>query len=71
MDILVDFDKDADWGLLEHVQMRQELQALLGRNVDLISKRALERSENWLRRREILSTAKAFFSKTGAADAKR
>jgi predicted nucleotidyltransferase len=21
LDILVDFDKDADWGLLEHIQM--------------------------------------------------
>ena len=70
VDIVVDFDKSADWGLLEHVQMQQELQALLGRNVDLISKRALERSENWLRRREILNTARTFF-RAGATDAKR
>ncbi|RLB88486.1 MAG: hypothetical protein DRH10_07505 [Deltaproteobacteria bacterium] len=70
VDILVEFDKDADWGLLNHIQMRQELQALLGRKVDLISKRALERSRNWLFRREVLSTAKVFFSKTGVTDAK-
>lgn len=69
VDILVDFDKDADWGLLNHLQMRQELQALLGCKVDLISKRALERSRNWLFRREVLSTAKVFFSKTGVTDA--
>jgi len=70
VDILVEFDKDADWSLLDHVQMQQELQALLGHKVDLISKRALERSGNWLFRREVLSMAKVFFSKTGVTDAK-
>jgi len=70
VDILVDFDKDADWGLLEHIQMQRELQTLLGCNVDLISKRALERSRNWLFRREVLNTAKVFFSKKGVTDAK-
>lgn len=37
--------------------MEQELEAMLGRKVDLISKRAIERSSNWIRRQEILSTA--------------
>ena len=64
VDILVEFDTDADWSLLNHIQMQQELQTLLGREVDLISKRALERSRNWLFRREVLNTAKVFFSKT-------
>ena len=70
VDILVEFEKDAEWSLLDHIQMRKELQALLGREVDLISKRALERSGNWLFRREVLSTAKVFFSKMEVADAK-
>lgn len=70
LDILVDFEADAEWGLLEHVQMQQELQTLLHRNVDLISKRALERSQNWLRRQEILNTAQILFSKTEGAYAK-
>jgi len=61
LDILVDFDRDADWGLLEHIQMQQELQGLLHRSVDLITKRALLRSPNWLRRREILETAQVIF----------
>lgn len=62
VDVLVTFAEDADWGLLEHVQMQYELQALLGRSVDLISRRAVERSENWLRRPEILNTAQVLFS---------
>lgn len=70
LDILIDFDVDAEWGLLEHVQMQQELQSLLHRSVDLITKRALERSQNWLRRQEILNTAQILFSKTEGAYAK-
>ncbi len=61
VDVLVEFDADAEWGLLDHIQMQQELQALLGREVDLISKRAVERSENWIFRQEVLSTAKVIF----------
>jgi predicted nucleotidyltransferase len=62
IDVLVTFTEDADWGLLDHVQMQQELQASLRRNVDLISRRGVERSQNWLRRDEILRTAQVLFS---------
>ena len=61
VDVLVTFSPEANWGLLDHVQMQQELQALLRRNVDLISKRALERSRNWMLRNEILNTAETLF----------
>ncbi len=61
LDILVDFAPNANWGLLDHVQMQLELQNLLHRNVDLISKRALEQSANWIRREEILKTAQVLF----------
>jgi len=55
--VLVTFAPGAEWSLLDHVQMQQELAALLGRKVDLVSRRAIERSSNWIRRQEILSTA--------------
>ena len=61
VDVLVTFSTEANWGLLDHVQMQQELQALLHRNVDLISTRALERSRNWMLRNEILNTAETLF----------
>ena len=61
IDILVAFAPTANWGLLDHAQMQQELEALLGRSVDLISKRAIERSSNWIRRQEILSTAQTIY----------
>ena len=62
VDVLVTFALDADWSLLNHVQMQQELSALFQRPIDLISKRALERSANWLRREAILNTAQVIVS---------
>jgi uncharacterized protein len=61
VDVLVTFSPEAEWGLLDHVQMQQDLQILFHRNVNLISRRALERSRNWLLRREILNTAEPLF----------
>ncbi|MCC3435939.1 MAG: nucleotidyltransferase [Oscillatoriales cyanobacterium] len=63
IDILVAFAPTANWGLLDHAQMQEELEALLSRPVDLISKRAIERSSNWIRRQEILSTAQTIYVK--------
>jgi uncharacterized protein len=37
--------------------MEGELAGLLGRKVDLVSKRAIERSANWIRRQAILESA--------------
>ena len=62
VDILVTFAPDADWGLLDHVRMELELQTLMNRKVDLITKRALESSSNWVLRNEILRTAQILFS---------
>ena len=62
LDVLVTFSPDADWGLLDHYQMKQELVILLGREVDLLTRRSVERSRNWLRRREILSTAQVVYA---------
>jgi len=61
IDVIVTFADDVDWSLLDHIRMQQELQIILGRNVDLVTKRAVERSQNWLRRKEILSTASVIF----------
>jgi predicted nucleotidyltransferase len=69
LDLLISFDPDADWGLLDHVQMQQELEELLQRNVDLVSKRAIEQSVNWLRRKEVLTTARVLFSEQEASHA--
>lgn len=57
VDLLVTFANDARWGLFEHEHMQYELAGLLGRKVDLISRRAIEGSRNAVRRDAILSSA--------------
>ena len=57
VDLLVTFAPDAKWGLFEHEHMQNELAGLLGRSVDMVSRRAIEASENALRRSSILTSA--------------
>jgi len=61
IDILVTFSPDARWTLLDHAQMQEELKELFGRDVDLVSRRGVERSRNALRKREILETAETIY----------
>ncbi|MEG4090706.1 nucleotidyltransferase domain-containing protein [Microcoleus sp. Pol12B4] len=63
IDILVAFASTANWGLLDRAQMQEELEAVLSRRVDLISKRAIDGSSNRIRRQEILSTAQTIYVK--------
>jgi len=57
VDLLVTFEPGANLGLLEQATMESELAALLGRRVDLVSRRAVEQSANPIRRRAILESA--------------
>jgi hypothetical protein len=56
LDILVAFSPEAQWSLLDHLQMEQELREMFGRSIDLFTKQAVEKSHNWIRRQEILNT---------------
>ncbi len=62
IDALVSFAPGSDWGLFDHIQMRQELREIFGREVDLVTRRALEQSRNNLLRSEILNTLKVLYS---------
>ena len=55
VDVLVKFAPDSQYGLFDLVHMQDELSELLRRNVDLVEREAVERSENYIRRRHILS----------------
>ena len=61
LDLLVRFAPDADWSLLDHVAMEEELSGIVGRKVDLVSQRAIERSSNWIRRKTILESAEPWW----------
>jgi hypothetical protein len=61
VDVLVTFSSDAEWSLLDHMAMEEEMSAMLGRKVDLVTRKAIERSENYIRRKAILETAQPYY----------
>jgi predicted nucleotidyltransferase len=61
IDALVSFAPDARWSLLDLVRMQDELKAVLGREVDLVQRVAVERSENYIRRKSILSNLEVIY----------
>jgi uncharacterized protein len=61
IDVLVTFAPDAKRGLMTLAKMKYELEDLLEREVDLVSKYAIETSHNWIRRNEILGTAQVIY----------
>ena len=62
LDFLVTFAPDAEWSLFDHFHMENELVKLFGREVDLVSRQALEESPNWIRRRAILESAETLYA---------
>jgi hypothetical protein len=62
IDVLVTFAPEAKRGLSETLQMKEELQIIFDRKVDFIVKVAIERSENWLRRKNILESAQVVYA---------
>ena len=61
VDVLVSFDRDAKLTLFDMSRMEQELKAMFGRRVDLVSRRGIEMSRNHLRRRAILDSAEVIY----------
>ena len=73
VDVMVQFHPDAYaafkglgyFGALE--QMEAELGSLFSRDVDVIVRSNVEKSPNYLRRHEILSTAKVIYDSSGSS----
>ena len=61
IDVLVSFSPEAHWSLFDLAAMEEELEALLGRRVDLLTREGVEQSHNWIRRKEILRTVVPFY----------
>ncbi|RIK40307.1 MAG: hypothetical protein DCC55_15375 [Chloroflexi bacterium] len=62
VDFLVVFTND-DYGpwMSKLIDLEAELSDLLQRKVDLISKRGVEQSRNWIKRKNILQAAKVIY----------
>jgi predicted nucleotidyltransferase len=55
VDLLCTLRSDAHPTLLDWADIQERLSAIFERPVDLVSRRAIERSKNWIRRKSILA----------------
>jgi hypothetical protein len=62
IDVLVTFDESARHTLFDLVHMEEDLKKIFGRDVDLVSRRGIETSRNYIRRRAILDSAEAVYA---------
>jgi predicted nucleotidyltransferase len=62
VDLLATLRGDARPTLLDWADMQEKLAEMFGRPVDLVSRRAIERSRNRYRKHAILSTATAIYA---------
>ena len=62
VDVLVDFNRNVDLGLLEIISIENELSEILGRKADLVDREEVEQSGNYIRKRHILNTAETIYS---------
>ena len=61
IDILITFTPNVRQGLLTLAKIKYELENRLHRPVDITIKESIETSDNWIRRREILTTAQTIY----------
>ncbi len=62
VDVMVRFRPEASHSLLSMVSMEEELSGILGRETDLLSRTAIEKSRNYIRREAILKSAEVFYA---------
>jgi predicted nucleotidyltransferase len=61
IDVILDFAPDAKPTLFDLASMADELETILGRKVDLVTREAVEQSDNYIRRNEILSSIEVVY----------
>lgn len=62
VDVLVQFRADATPSLFGLARMEAELSGLVGRRVDLVERKGVEQSPNYIRREAILASAKVIYA---------
>ncbi|MEA5421287.1 nucleotidyltransferase domain-containing protein [Spirulina sp. CCNP1310] len=61
IDLLVTFELGAPVSLLDVVDMQYELEALCDRSIDILTRKSVETSPNWMRRQAILNNAQIIY----------
>jgi len=61
VDVLVEFEHGHKHGLMDFVRMEEELTEMFGQKAELVERRAVERSENYIRRRHVLESVETVY----------
>ena len=62
IDFMIEFDRDHVPTLIDYVGLIYELSELVGRPVDVVMRRSVEQSENYIRRKEVLDSAEFVYA---------
>ena len=62
VDVLIRFESEHTPGLFGIVRMERELSELFGRQVDVVTRGAVENSRNYIRRKAILNSARVVYA---------
>jgi len=62
IDVLLTFHEDVRYTLFDLVRMGEELEALVGRAVDVLDRKAVAQSLNYLRRDSIVNSAEVVYA---------
>lgn len=62
IDVLVEFSPNFSWSLLDLAKMEDELSQIFNRPVDLVNKKAVKNSHNWIRKQNILESAEVYYA---------
>ena len=62
VDVMVDFEKGRNISLFDLVTMKDELELIFGREVDLVTRQGVEQSRNYIRRKSILSSVEVVYA---------
>ena len=60
--VLVGFEQENKPGPIKMGAMQEELTKIFGQNVDLVERQAVEKSQNYIRRRHILKSVESIFA---------
>ncbi|HEX8317887.1 nucleotidyltransferase domain-containing protein [Longimicrobium sp.] len=66
VDVLLTFAPEAGISLFDYAAMQDELEAIFGRTVDVVSRSSVERTENPFRKNAILGSARTIYPHRGA-----
>jgi len=62
VDVLIRFDETVRISLFQMVELSEELEEIFGRKVDVLTRRSIEQSDNFIRKENILQSMQVIYA---------